>query len=143
MPVGANTRQTKAAPEIACTGQFAAMAGVTDRAARKALCEASQGKPWRGHHLPVVPLDGHGALPKRRGELRRLRGQGNACLRAPYGREPVARAASGRWQDGDRLGRGGNDLHPTRHQTVCARGLIAACAISHKPSGFRGTVPAA
>ncbi len=32
--------------------------GITDRAARKVLCLGSEGKLWRGHHLPVVQLTG-------------------------------------------------------------------------------------
>lgn len=39
--------------------EFATAAGIPARTARYALSIAAAGKPWRGHHLPVVPLDGH------------------------------------------------------------------------------------
>lgn len=39
--------------------EFATARAISRQAAAKAFREASEGKPWRGHHLPVVPLDGH------------------------------------------------------------------------------------
>jgi len=38
---------------------FSEVAGISVRASQLAYKNASEGKPWRGHHLPVVPLDGH------------------------------------------------------------------------------------
>ncbi len=38
--------------------EFACAAGIAERTARHALSVAAQGKPWRGHHLPVVQLPG-------------------------------------------------------------------------------------
>jgi hypothetical protein len=40
--------------------RFAATMGIGLRAAQKAFLKAAQGKPWKGQHLPVVALDGHG-----------------------------------------------------------------------------------
>jgi hypothetical protein len=41
-----------------CASEFAVAAGIPQRTARYALSNAAKGKPWRGHHLPVVELDG-------------------------------------------------------------------------------------
>lgn len=38
--------------------QFSHAEGLAERSARHALRNAAEGKPWRGHHLPVVQLPG-------------------------------------------------------------------------------------
>lgn len=40
--------------------RFAAAMGIGLRAAQMAFRNAANGRPWKGHHLPVMALDGHG-----------------------------------------------------------------------------------
>ena len=43
---------------IRSANDFAAAIGIAEQVARRALARAACGKPWPGHHLPVVSLDG-------------------------------------------------------------------------------------